>query len=94
MVSGAGTVGPAGWEVCPWRWAEGEGADLGLERRERMSWWARAVTRVLRRIGGKNPVVTVAMDAGRGENLGDAVEELESRETEGGTAGGSGPPRR
>ena len=36
-------------------------------------------------VGGKNAVVTVAVDAGWGEDLGQAVEELESGEAQGGT---------
>ena len=43
------------------------------------------------RIGGEDVVVTVAVDMGLGENLGQPVQELESREPEGGTARGIGP---
>jgi len=43
------------------------------------------------RIGGEDPMVTVAMDAGWGEDLGQAVQRLQGRETQGGAAGEVGP---
>jgi hypothetical protein len=43
-----------------------------------------------RSVGGEDPVVAVAVDAGRGEDRGQAVQELESGETEGGAARGVG----
>ena len=43
-----------------------------------------------RSVGGEDPMVAVAMDAGWGEDLGQAIQELEGRETQGGSAGGSG----
>ena len=42
------------------------------------------------RIGGEDTMVAVAVDPGWREDLGQAVEELEGREAEGGTAGGVG----
>jgi hypothetical protein len=42
-------------------------------------------------VGGEDAVVTVAVDAGWREDLGESVQELESRETEGGAAGEVGP---
>jgi hypothetical protein len=42
------------------------------------------------RIGSKDPVVTVTVDAGRGEDPGQAVEELQSGETQGRAASGVG----
>ena len=41
-----------------------------------------------RGIGGKDAVVAMAVDAGRREELGQAVDELEGREAHGGAAGG------
>jgi hypothetical protein len=38
-------------------------------------------------LGGEDPVVTVTVDAGGRENLGQAVQELEGREAQGGAAG-------
>jgi hypothetical protein len=38
-------------------------------------------------IGGEDPMVSVAVDSGWGEDRGEAVQELEGRETEGGPAG-------
>ncbi|MFH1765896.1 MAG: hypothetical protein ABIF09_17045 [Gemmatimonadota bacterium] len=43
-----------------------------------------------RGVGGKDPVVTVAVDPGWREDLGEAIQELQGREPEGGTAGGIG----
>ena len=42
-------------------------------------------------VGGEDAVVTVPVDAGRGEDRGQAVQELESGETEGGAARRIGP---
>ena len=44
-----------------------------------------------RRIGGEGPVITVAVDPGWRENLGQAVQELQGRQTQGGAARGVGP---
>ncbi|MCJ7630600.1 MAG: hypothetical protein MUO50_19670 [Longimicrobiales bacterium] len=44
-----------------------------------------------RRIGGKDAVVAVAVDAGRRENLGQTIQELQGREPEGGAARRIGP---
>ena len=43
------------------------------------------------RVGSKDPVVSMAVDAGWREDLGEAIQELESRETQGGAAGQVGP---
>jgi hypothetical protein len=42
------------------------------------------------RIGGEDAVVTVTVDAGRGKDRGQAVQELESGKTKGSAAGGIG----
>jgi hypothetical protein len=44
-----------------------------------------------RSVGGEDAVVTVTVDTGWREEVGEAVKELESGETEGGTAGQVGP---
>ena len=44
-----------------------------------------------RSVGGKDAMVTVTVDAGRRENLGQAVQELQGREAQGGAAGEVGP---
>jgi hypothetical protein len=43
------------------------------------------------RVGGEDPVVAVAMDARRGENLGQAIQELEGRKAQRGATGQVGP---
>ena len=42
-------------------------------------------------VGGEDPVVAVTVDAGRREDLGEAVQELQGREAQGGAAGEVGP---
>jgi hypothetical protein len=41
-------------------------------------------------VGGEDPVVTVVMESGRREDLGQPIEELQGREAQGGPAGGIG----
>ena len=42
------------------------------------------------RVGGEDPVVAVAVDAGRREDFGEPVQKLQGREAQGGAAGGVG----
>ena len=44
-----------------------------------------------RSVGGEGPMVRVAVDAGCGEDFGQPIQELQSRETQGGSAGEVGP---
>jgi hypothetical protein len=44
-----------------------------------------------RSVGGEDPMVTVAVDAGWGEDVGQPIQKLQSRETQGGAAGEVGP---
>jgi hypothetical protein len=46
------------------------------------------------RVGGKYTVVAVTVDAGRGKDLGQAVQELQGREAQRGPTGGIGPWQR
>jgi hypothetical protein len=81
---GSGSVGRGGcWERETWTGElSGEGVVLLGPGRDQGP---------QRSVRGENAVVAVTVDAGRGEDLGQAVQELQGGETQGGAAGEVGP---